>query len=69
VPEETITPSGDSTACLETAESPLSGVQDSGGNMLEWKPRLAVLMVAMASVAMFLGSLVHIGTTGGNFGW
>jgi len=37
--------------------------------MLEWKPRLAVLMVAMASVAMFLGSLVHIGTTGGNFGW
>ena len=37
--------------------------------MLEWKPRLALLMVLTASVALFLGTLVHISTTGGNFGW
>ena len=37
--------------------------------MLEWKPRLALLMVLMASVALLLGSLVHLGTTGGSYGW
>jgi hypothetical protein len=37
--------------------------------MLEWRPRLALLIVMMASVAMVLGSLVHLGTTGGAFGW
>jgi hypothetical protein len=40
-----------------------------GKEMLEWKPRLALLMIVTASVALFLGSLVQIGITGGNFGW
>jgi hypothetical protein len=40
-----------------------------GKAMLEWKPRLALLMIVMASVALLLGSLVHISTTGGAFGW
>ena len=37
--------------------------------MLQWKPKLALLIVAVASASMFLGTLVHIGTTGGTFGW
>ena len=37
--------------------------------MLEWKPRLALLMVMMVSVALLLGSLVHLSTAGGNFNW
>jgi hypothetical protein len=37
--------------------------------MLEWKPRLAVLMVMMVSVALLLGALVHLSTAGGNYSW
>ena len=37
--------------------------------MLEWTPRLALTLVVMTNVAIFLGSLVHIGTAGKNFGW
>jgi hypothetical protein len=38
--------------------------------MLEWKPRLVLLLVALTSLALFL-SLLHIGiSTGlGNYGW
>jgi hypothetical protein len=37
--------------------------------MLEWKPRLALLIVTLASVALVLGSLVHLSTTGVMYGW
>ncbi len=37
--------------------------------MLEWKPRLALVMVLMVSVAMILGALVQLSTAGGNFNW
>lgn len=47
----------------------LASMSLEGKHMLEWKPRLALLMVLTASVALFLGTLVHISTTGGNFGW
>jgi hypothetical protein len=38
--------------------------------MLEWKPRLVLLLVALASLAMFV-SLLKIGggTSTGVFGW
>jgi hypothetical protein len=38
--------------------------------MLEWKPRLVLLLVALASLAMFV-SLLKIGggTSTGAFGW
>jgi len=37
--------------------------------MLEWNPRLVVLLVALASLALFL-SLLHLGSTDlGNYGW
>ena len=32
--------------------------------MLEWNPRLALLLVMMVGVALLLGSLVHLGTAG-----
>ena len=34
--------------------------------MLEWNPRLVLLLVALASLALFL-SLLHTGI--GNYGW
>lgn len=37
--------------------------------MLEWNPRLALLLVMVVSVALLLGSLVHLGTTGVMYGW
>ena len=38
--------------------------------MLEWKPRLVLLLVALASLALFV-SLLTVGgsTTTGTFGW
>jgi hypothetical protein len=37
--------------------------------MLEWNPRLVLLLVALASLAMFV-SLLHLGGTGiVNMGW
>ena len=37
--------------------------------MLEWKPRLVLLLVALASLAMFV-SLLHFGSTSVvNMGW
>jgi hypothetical protein len=37
--------------------------------MLEWKPRLVLLLVALASLAMFVSLLTLGGTSTGNFGW
>jgi len=38
--------------------------------MLEWKPRLVLLLVALASLALFLSALKVHGPTGlGNYGW
>jgi hypothetical protein len=37
--------------------------------MLEWKPRLVLLLVALASLALFLASLKLGGTGAGNYGW
>ena len=37
--------------------------------MLEWKPRLALLLVILASLAVSLGALVEISSTGVCFGW
>jgi len=34
--------------------------------MLEWKPRLILVLVALASLALFL-STIHVG--GSNHGW
>jgi hypothetical protein len=38
--------------------------------MLEWKPRLVLLLVALTSLALFL-SLLHLGlgTDIGTYGW
>jgi hypothetical protein len=38
--------------------------------MLEWKPRLVLLLVALTSLALFL-SLLRVGivTGTGNYGW
>jgi hypothetical protein len=38
--------------------------------MLEWKPRLVLLLVALTSLALFL-SMLHLGisTELGNYGW
>lgn len=38
--------------------------------MLEWNPRLVLLLVALTSLALFL-SLLHVGfgTDLGNYGW
>jgi hypothetical protein len=38
--------------------------------MLEWKPQLVLLLVALTSLALFL-SLLHVGhgTGLGNYGW
>jgi hypothetical protein len=52
---------GDSTICLHEGHFFLSGVPfSSGGNMLEWKPRLVLLLVALASIALFV-SLLKVG--------
>jgi hypothetical protein len=47
---------------VDEGDSSLSGVPfvSSGGSMLEWKPRLVLLLVALASVALFV-SLLHLG--------
>jgi hypothetical protein len=37
--------------------------------MLEWKPRLALVMVMMVSVALLLGTLVHLSTSGVVYSW
>jgi hypothetical protein len=37
--------------------------------MLEWNPRLVVLLVALASLALSLASLKLGGTGAGNYGW
>ena len=38
--------------------------------MLEWKPRLVLLLVALASLALFVSLLkVGGGTDLGNYGW
>jgi hypothetical protein len=38
--------------------------------MLEWKPRLVLLLVALASLALFVSFLtVGGGTTTSTFGW
>jgi hypothetical protein len=37
--------------------------------MLEWNPRLALLLVMMVGIALLLGSLVHLSTTGVMYGW
>jgi hypothetical protein len=38
--------------------------------MLEWKPRLVLLLVALASLALFVSLLrVGVGTSTGTFGW
>ena len=38
--------------------------------MLEWKPRLVLLLVALTSLAMFASWLsISIGTSLGNYGW
>jgi hypothetical protein len=38
--------------------------------MLEWKPRLVLLLVALASLALFVSLLkVSGGTDLGNYGW
>jgi hypothetical protein len=36
--------------------------------MLEWNPRLVLLLVALASLALILAS-AHHGTGIGNYGW
>ena len=38
--------------------------------MLEWNPRLVLLLVALTSLALF-ASLLHlsVGTSLGNYGW
>jgi hypothetical protein len=36
--------------------------------MLEWNPRLVLLLVALSSLALSL-SLLHISTGLGNYGW
>jgi hypothetical protein len=39
-------------------------------NMLEWKPRLVLLLVALASLALFMSLLqVGAGTSIGHYGW
>ena len=38
--------------------------------MLEWKPRLVLLLVALTSLALFVSALyVDLGTDLGNYGW
>jgi hypothetical protein len=37
--------------------------------MLEWKPRLVLLLVALASLALFVSLLTVGGTTTSTFGW
>ena len=38
--------------------------------MLEWNPRLVLLLVALTSVALSLSGLLHLGGTGiVNYGW
>jgi hypothetical protein len=38
--------------------------------MLEWKPRLVLLLVALTSLALFLSLLrFGIGTSTGTYGW
>jgi hypothetical protein len=66
VATRTITPSGDSPEYAEIAESPcLASNLLWRKHMLEWKPRLIVLLVAVASVASSFGWLF----SAGNFGW
>ena len=39
-------------------------------NMLEWKPRLVLLLVALASLALFMSLLqLGVGTSTGHYGW
>jgi hypothetical protein len=37
--------------------------------MLEWKPRLVLLLVVLASLALFLAAAKIGGTELGNYGW
>ena len=37
--------------------------------MLEWNPRLVLLLVALSSLALILSLSVHISTGLGNYGW
>jgi hypothetical protein len=38
--------------------------------MLEWKPRLVLLLVALASLALFMSLLqIGTGTSIGHYGW
>jgi hypothetical protein len=49
---------------------PLSGVSMLWRNMLEWKPRLVLLLMALTGLALFVSLLrVGIGTGLGNYGW
>ncbi len=67
----TITPSGDSTGrrCRKLSLSGVLFVSERK-SMLEWKPRLVLLLVALASLALFVSLLKVGGGTGiGNYGW
>jgi len=65
-PFATITPSGDSPREAQAAESArLASYSLLEESMLEWKPRLAVLIVGAATLAASVGWLVYPG----NFGW